>query len=424
MDNFFQWLAIILALTGNGEVVNDTTENTTPSVESPQPPVATTPPPEEIPITPIATTPPKEDEPPSSDTETPPPIEIPSGETRSFSMGFTPWPYAASDTAITYTYTLVQDSGDIIAHHLMSGIPWEEAYSGLQLPNSIEEDISSKINQTHSGKAIYLSIDSLNSARDDLASNWGKNGEEPRLPPWDEKNFEDPEVAEAYSNFALRMIERFQPIYFNYAPEVSDLILNDPDKFSKFIIFAESVYQSIKNIHPDLPLMASVALKSPDSNETSIIESNFSRLSDFVDVVGISVYPYAFFEHSNKGDPANLPEDWLNQISSIAGGKPTAITETAWIAENLVIPGFGYSEQSNADKQSEYVSTLLKTANDLSMSFVIWFTVVDYDTLWSGMLEQDDLSKIWKDTGLYNEDLNARPALDVWNSYYLREKDI
>lgn len=304
----------------------------------------------------------------------------------------------------------------------MSGVPWEEAYSGMQLPSSIDEEISSKIDQTHSGKAIYLSIDSLNGSRDGLASNWGDNGEEPRQSPWDKRSFNNPEVAEAYSNFALQMIERFNPAYFNYAPEVSDLILNDPLKFDEFVTFAERVYQNIKSVYPDLPLMASIALKSPGSSDALLIESNFSRISDFIDVVGVSVYPYAFYEHTDKGDPANMPLNWLSQVLSIAGSKPIAITETGWIAEDLTVPSFSYSEQSNVDKQSDYVSSVLTSAQDLSMEFVIWFTVVDYDALWNGMLGQDDISKIWKDTGLYDENLNARPALEVWNSYYSREK--
>jgi hypothetical protein len=346
----------------------------------------------------------------------------PSPLMRSFYMGFTPWPYDATLSAISYTYTLVQESGDVISHHLMSGVPWEESYTGAQLPNNIEEEISSRINQTESDKIVFLSIDSLNTSRNELAPNWGVSGEEPRSEPWDTRNFDDPEVAEAYSNFALNMIDRFNPAYFNYAPEVSELILNDPVKYNQFLTFAESVYQNIKGVHPDLPLMVSIALKSPGSIDASTIESSFSGLSNFVDIVGISVYPYAFYEHMNKGDPANMPSNWISQISSLAGGKPVAITETGWIAENLAISNFGYFEQSNATLQSDYVSALLESANSLSVEFVIWFAIVDYDALWNGLLGQDDLSKLWKDTGLLDESLNGRPAFDVWDQYYSRDR--
>lgn len=338
-------------------------------------------------------------------------------------MGFTPWPYDATVSAISNTYTLIQDQGDIVSHHLMEGIPWEASYAGELLPDKVEQEISSRTSQTGPNSVVYLSIDSLNTLRDDLALNWGDGGGEPRPAPWDVRDFGDIEVAEAYSNFALNMIDRFDPAYFNYAPEVSELILNDIDKFDQFASFAERVYQNIKAVHPSLPLMVSVALKSPGSTEALTIESNFSKISEFVDVVGISVYPYAFYAHDDKGDPANLPENWLSQISSLAGSKPIAIAETAWIAEDLTIINYGYAEQSDVNKQRDYLSEVLTSADNLSIEFVIWFTIVDYDALWNDFLGQDDLSKLWKDTGLYDENLNTRPAFDVWSDYYSREKN-
>lgn len=346
----------------------------------------------------------------------------PSSLTRSFYMGFTPWPYDATISAISNTYKFIQGNGDIVSHHLMNGVPWEESYAMTPLPHAIDNEISSRISQTESNKVNYLAIDSLNTSRDDLASNWGENGEEARPSPWATRSFDAPEVAKAYSHFALSMIDRFKPAYFNYAPEVSELILNDPVKFDQFVTFSKKVYQNIKRVHPDLPLMVSIALKSPDSTDTSTIKTNFAKIANFVDIVGISVYPYAFYEHSDKGDPANMPSNWISQISSIAGDKPVAITETGWIAEDLSVSSFGYSEQSNATLQSDYVSALLNNADSLSMEFVIWFTIIDYDALWNGLLGRDDLSKLWKDTGLYDESLNTRPAFNVWKQYYSRDK--
>ena len=343
--------------------------------------------------------------------------------TRSFYMGFTPWPYEATQSAINNTYSLIQASGDIVSHHLMVGIPWQEAYEGSALPGHVEDELATRISLTGSQKKIVLSIDSLNTARDDLAANWGEAGTEPRTPPWDTRSFSDPEVAEAYVDFALRMIERFEPDYFNYAPEISELILNDVIKYSEFVTFSQRVYEAVKREHPDLPLLVSVALKTPGSAEAVAIAAGFPSILPYVDMVGVSAYPYAFFEHSERGDPANLPEEWLQQITELASNKPVAINETGWIAENLEISSFGYSAESNLSKQQDYVNELLAVANELEMVFVIWFTMVDYDVLWQNELGQDDLAKLWKDTGLYDENINARPALDTWNSYYARERN-
>ncbi len=59
---------------------------------------------------------------------TPPPTPL---ETRSFYMGFTPWPYDATQAAIDDVNQRIQDSGDIVAHHIIVGVPWQEALQGL-----------------------------------------------------------------------------------------------------------------------------------------------------------------------------------------------------------------------------------------------------------------------------------------------------
>lgn len=342
---------------------------------------------------------------------------------RSFYLGFTPWPYEATQEAIDTVYDTIQQNGDIVAHHLMDGIPWQESLVGDPFPADLENEVAGRIAETDSDQQVYLAVDSLNTNRDNLALNWGEAGGEPLPAPWNTRTFADSEVVEAYVNFALAMIARFEPDYFNYGTEVSELLLNDQDKFAQFVVFAEGVYTAIKAEYPSLPLMVSVALKSPDSADAEILATNLNQLSDYVDMVGISVYPYAFFDHGDKGDPANLSIDWLAQINSLIPGKPVAVTETGWIAENLEIETFGLSVQSDPSKQKVFLETLFAEAENLSASFVIWFTVADYDTLWNEDLGQNDLAKVWKDTGLLNSSLQTRPAMGTWQDYLARPRD-
>jgi hypothetical protein len=103
----------------------------------------------------------------------------PSRSTRSFYMGFTPWPYDAIVSATTDTYARIQDNGDIVSHHLMSGIPWEASYRGAPLPGGVEDDLAARTSQTRSEKAVYLSIDSLTASRDGCPPNWGDSGGDP-----------------------------------------------------------------------------------------------------------------------------------------------------------------------------------------------------------------------------------------------------
>lgn len=337
-------------------------------------------------------------------------------------MGFTPWPYDATVNAVNVTYQKIQQQGDLIHHQMMQGIPWDEAFNQIAYPQGVEDDLSGRLNQTLAGMKVLLSIDSLDSTRKALANNWGNNGEEARPAPWDSLSFDSPDVITAYTNFALDLIARFNPTHFNYGTEASELILNDLAQYTKFKVFAEQVYKNIKLQYPNLKLMLSVGLKSPSSSEMSTIQQNLADILPYVDVLGVSVYPYIFFNHADKGNPDNLPANWLSQVNQLAPGKPIAITETGWVAEDLVISVFSVNVASNEASQARYVARLLDESNQLSAEFVIWWSVIDFQALWEGVLLKDDLAAIWRDIGLYNEQVQARSGLTEWQQYLARSK--
>jgi len=157
----------------------------------------------------------------------------------------------------------------MVDHQIMQGIPWEEAYTGTAYPSAVENDLNGRRSLTNPDKVIFLAIDSLNPARDGLANNWGANGEEPRSGAW-------------------------------------TMILKDLTTFNRFKDFARDVYTRLKVRYPDLKLLFSISLKSPGSSEMNLVKTNIADILQYVDVIGVSVYPYIFFNHADKGDPANL----------------------------------------------------------------------------------------------------------------------
>jgi hypothetical protein len=346
----------------------------------------------------------------SSGTATPPPL----ADTRPFELGFTPWPYDATATAVNFVYTEVALRGDFIAHHLDAGIPWEEALNGTPYSAELEAEISARLGNTPANMRTYLALSPLNGMRNGLADYWGTAPNQALPSPWDARALDDPDVITAYTRFAADLIQRFNPDYFNLGIEVSELALNDIAAYEDLVDFTAAVSNSLRARFPNVRLMASVALKSPNSTEADIIRAELPRLLQHIDIVGISVYPYVFFDHSDRGDPANLPESWLTQITELADGKPVAIAETGWVAETLAIPAFGIDIASDAAKQDAYLNKLFAAAHTLDARFVVWFSLVDYDALWSGVLQEDPIAHIWRDIGLYDESLNPRPALDTW----------
>ncbi len=81
-------------------------------------------------------------------TVTPTPTLTPTpAPTRTFYMGFTPWPYDATLDAVNFTYDRIQEHGDMVKHHLMQGVPWDAAYTQSTYPTCI----FCPIMNTHSG---------------------------------------------------------------------------------------------------------------------------------------------------------------------------------------------------------------------------------------------------------------------------------
>ncbi|WP_460234714.1 hypothetical protein [Aurantivibrio plasticivorans] len=343
--------------------------------------------------------------------------------TRSFSMGFTPWLYEASVTAQDLTYTRLAAHGDIVKHHLLGGVPWQQALDQTPYHPNLEAEVQNRIARTSSSTDVFLAIDSLNSERSGLALDRGEFDNMPLQGEWATRSWSSPEVIDAYINYASDMIDRFQPRYFEYGTEISELLLNDFSSYTEYLIFAEAVYGRLKATYPDLNIMVSVALKTPGGSEMQLIEDNIAAVLEFSDVVGLSVYPYVFFSHSDRGNPENLPANWLTQANEFSGGKPIAISETGWIGESLEITDFNYSAESNEGYQNGYLSLLLADANNLNASIVIWWATTDYDTLWVDTLAQDPLAKIWKDIGLYDENQLSRLALGTWDDWLAREVD-
>jgi hypothetical protein len=348
-------------------------------------------------------------------------------QTRPFYMGFTPWPYDFTIAAVDDTYTKINENGDLVAHHLDGGIPWDEALSGSAYHVNVESEFSTRVTKTQANKVVYLAVNPLNSDRDGLADHWGASTGEALTPPWSSYSFADQDVIDAYIAFSLDLIARFNPTYFNYAIEINELMVNDINngttEFDAFVTFSNQVYSALKLAHPELPLMVSIALKTPGSAEMLTAQAGFDRIKDNVDLVGVSSYGYIFYSHADKGDPANLPSDWLSQIKTIAPGKPVAIAETGWIAEDLDLSSPPVLVTSNETWQNNYLTKLFTEAEAIDAEFIVWFSIVDFDALWSGALGSSDVAKIWRDTGLYDDNVQARAGLTTWKNWYARQKN-
>lgn len=352
----------------------------------------------------------------------PEPDDPVSGEARSFRMGFTPWPYAATAAAVEDVYGKILSDGDVIAHHLDGGVPWPEAFAGTAYHPNVEAQLAGRVARTPADVPVYLAVTPVASGRDGLAGYWAAGTGLPRPGEWAGRDLDDPEVVTAFVNYALDLIDRFDPTWFNYGIEVTELALNAPPGWvDQLERFAAQVHPRLRAAHPELPIFVSGGFRSPDSADAAAIRAAWQRILPYSDLIGVSLYPYVFFQHRDRGDPGNLPVDWLGQAAELDPTKPLAIAETGWIAERLEIPEFGVDVAADPADQEAYLDMLLTEAERLNAAFVTWFFAVDYDVLWEGPLARDPVARIWRDTGLWDESVNPRPALEVWRAWLERD---
>lgn len=349
----------------------------------------------------------------SCDEKTPTESENGTEESRSFALGFTDFPHALTLDAWAAAFSVIQQDGDMATMHFDDGVPWQAALDGSPYPQNILDELNGKAGAIPSGHLTYLAVTPIGFSRDKLADNRGATGSEALLPPWDTLTFDDEQVIAAFINHCEKMITIYSPQFFAYAIEANMLIDLTPPVWDAFVTLAQSVYTSLKANHPDLPIFLTLQAewyhKDPNSQKAGI-----TQILPFTDYIAVSSYPY--IEQSN---PDLLAADYFTELANLAPNKPFAIAETAWPAENVTAPYPVFIPATEATQQA-YLERLLAESDSLSAAFVCWYFTRDFDDFWESDLQFNTIApiaRLWKDTGLYDGQGNARPALTIWREY-------
>jgi hypothetical protein len=338
------------------------------------------------------------------------------GYPRTFALGFTDFPHNLGGDAINDVWNTIATDGDLAVIAFDEGVPWQAALIDTSYPPDFQGEVDDMLNRVPSGHVVYLALTPINASWSGLAGHWG--GGHPDPDPWEDYDFDTREVIDAYTAYCERMIGWFSPDYFAYAIEVNRMAWHEAE-WDAFVDLAASVYTALKSNHPDLrifvTLQADVYHSDPTAQATAISQLLFST-----DMVAVSGYPFT----APLEDPALLRGDYFTALADLSFGKPFAITETAWPAEDIGDPAEAfYWIEADQETQLAYLQRVLDDCDYLNAEFLCWFLAQDYDDAWWEYYRHWPSApelRIWRDTGLYNGGGDPRPSLAEWHQTLAR----
>lgn len=341
-------------------------------------------------------------------------------------MGTTPWPADLTVNEVDKTYDFINQHCDIVSHHFDEGVPYDEAFSGTEMPQELLDNIYTRKSKTGSGKKVFLSVSALSITRITKAKYYESVSTTQAVKEsWEQLPFDDVNVVTAYVNYMSYLIDEFNPIYVNYGVESNGQFW-DPVSFIKYKQFLGQVYSQLKVKYPNIPFFLSFIVD--ESNEGFNYASQLIQFSDFV---GLSAYSYISISSSQNGNtnPENFPANYFEKFIALDLNKPIAFAETAYIAENLVIPYYNLNKQGNENWQKLYLEKVLELCNSKRAKLFIWFCPKDYDALITTFQNQGvndvetvNILKLWRDTGLIDENGNSRASYYSWLAWMNKER--
>jgi hypothetical protein len=335
---------------------------------------------------------------------------------RSFYLGFTPFPYAISDEAVRYTYNEIKQNADIVCQHFDDGVPWVEALSGAEFHINVRNDWTYRKSQQLSSQKLLLTFTPINFDRNGLANYKAEKTDMPLPDEWKNRKFTDNEVKTAYLNYCKRGLDFFKPDYFLMGIEVNLLLKQNPALWPDYLEFHQYIYQALKTAYPSIKIAVSFTgidlLQGYTDVDYNQQITGFQQVIGMSDFMGISFYPY-----QTKYTTNTLPADMFEKLFQLTD-KPKAFTETGYPAQKFSIFNNLVTFEGTEAKQNAYMERLFREANSANIEFIINFVLRDYDQLWQSIGAKDDVSIAWRDTGLIDENGLERAAYQTWKKYF------
>lgn len=357
------------------------------------------------------------------------PVQI---SVRPFRMGFTSIPPENVPSGWEAGYTMLRDHGDLVAHNFQEGIPWPEALLSTDhttYPQNLQDHwtvLTDADGGVIPGHSRYLLINPIEVLYEGLALYWGDTNRMPLPPPWDEYEFNHPNVKQAFTNYVISVVENFQPTFLAIGVESNILLAKRPDRWAAYKELNEHVYTTIKVLYPDLPVcttihyehmlalhLESLTLQNQLADTyPDVLQNEVKLLLQHSDLVAFSTYPYMVANNPFMG-PDNVIPEYYDVLYALADevGKPMAVDQTGYISQDFFFEPLNFTFPGSEELQNNFIGFILQEAFAHDFEFVLNFVGIDYEENYG----TDPTTLTWAFAGLQRLDGTGKPARDTWD---------
>lgn len=330
----------------------------------------------------------------------------PGTRSRSYLMGFSNFP-PAPDTALQRRSVQLWNSrSDAAILHLDP--PWEAMLNGIDPDFIVSVTILPLTN-------VYKSLGKQIVIETDLTNGIDRSAEAPSLLALGHSITEDT-VQRVYRKYAVSIAKLAAPAYLGLASETNLIRLaSSPAVYAAVVRMSNDAATDIRTAGYDTPLYISaqvdVAWGRPGlGGPMTFVGIDRDRADfPFIDVLGLSAYPYL----AGYTDPSQVPADYFSRLA----GSPALrvlVTEGGWSSANI---GAMHSSPALQAAWIDRAATLLDNAHALA-----WFQLdfTDINLVAFGLPADDPQVAPFVSIGLVDTVLTPKPSLASWDSVFAR----
>lgn len=213
---------------------------------------------------------------------------------------------------------------------------------------------------------------------------------------WGERSFENENVSDALLSFTERVMNEIGPDYLSIGMEINSYYASNPDDFVYFMVVYNEAYNLVKSIH-DIPIGPTLQYEQLSGNLPGSFETQYEILSYFEnsDFLGLTTYPRVNFISVSE-----IPSNYYTKIRQHSS-KPIVFAESGWPSD--------FTADDSEKKQSEYLSFLIQSADELGTDLLIWWFLYDAD------YPEDFFDSM----GLLEINGKEKEAWEIWREYFV-----